>query len=274
MISDSLSVAVCEVASQAGQVILVIYDQAYEVIEKADGSPVTVADHRAHDLISEKLAPLLPGTPLLSEESAEISYQQRADWLRFWLVDPLDGTKEFIRRNGEFTVNIALIEDGVPILGVVHTPVRRMTHFAVTGGGAWRQVEDAAAEPITIRPYLDGAVRMVASRSHSGAEVDQFRDSLRAQSGQEVETVSMGSALKVCLVAEGVADVYPRLGPTSEWDTGASHCILNEAGGRLMDCAGNELQYNKPTVLNPWFLAVGDTSYDWINVCPELKDRR
>ncbi|HAD38199.1 MAG TPA: 3'(2'),5'-bisphosphate nucleotidase [Gammaproteobacteria bacterium] len=274
MISDSLSVAVCEVASQAGQVILEIYDQAYEVIEKADGSPVTVADHRAHDLISEQLAPLLPGTPLLSEESAEISYQQRADWLRFWLVDPLDGTKEFIRRNGEFTVNIALIEDGVPILGVVHTPVRRMTHFAVTGGGAWRQVEDAAAEPITIRPYLDGAVRMVASRSHSGAEVDQFRDSLRAQSGQEVETVSMGSALKVCLVAEGVADVYPRLGPTSEWDTGASHCILNEAGGRLMDCAGNELQYNKPTVLNPWFLAVGDTSYDWINVCPELKDRR
>ena len=274
MISDSLSVAVCEVASQAGQVILEIYDQAYEVIEKADGSPVTVADHRAHDLISEQLAPLLPGTPLLSEESAEISYQQRADWLRFWLVDPLDGTKEFIRRNGEFTVNIALIEDGVPILGVVHAPVRRMTHFAVTGGGAWRQVEDAAAEPITIRPYLDGAVRMVASRSHSGAEVDQFRDSLRAQSGQEVETVSMGSALKVCLVAEGVADVYPRLGPTSEWDTGASHCILNEAGGRLMDCAGNELQYNKPTVLNPWFLAVGDTSYDWINVCPELKDRR
>jgi len=274
MISDSLSVAVCEVASQAGRVILEIYDQAYEVIEKADGSPVTVADHRAHDLISEQLAPLLPGTPLLSEESAEISYQQRVDWLRFWLVDPLDGTKEFIRRNGEFTVNIALIEDGVPILGVVHTPVRRMTHFAVTGGGAWRQVEDAAAEPITIRPYLDGAVRMVASRSHSGAEVDQFRDSLRAQSGQEVETVSMGSALKVCLVAEGVADVYPRLGPTSEWDTGASHCILNEAGGRLMDCAGNELQYNKPTVLNPWFLAVGDTSYDWINVCPELKDRR
>ena len=274
MISDSLSVAVCEVASQAGQVILEIYDQAYEVIEKADGSPVTVADHRAHDLISEQLAPLLPGTPLLSEESAEISYQQRVDWLRFWLVDPLDGTKEFIRRNGEFTVNIALIEDGVPILGVVHTPVRRMTHFAVTGGGAWRQVEDAAAEPITIRPYLDGAVRMVASRSHSGAEVDQFRDSLRAQSGQEVETVSMGSALKVCLVAEGVADVYPRLGPTSEWDTGASHCILNEAGGRLMDCAGNELKYNKPTVLNPWFLAVGDTSYDWINVCPELKDRR
>ena len=274
MISDSLSVAVCEVASQAGQVILEIYDQAYEVIEKADGSPVTVADHRAHDLISEQLAPLLPGTPLLSEESAEISYQQRVDWLRFWLVDPLDGTKEFIRRNGEFTVNIALIEDGVPILGVVHTPVRRMTHFAVTGGGAWRQEEDAAAEPITIRPYLDGAVRMVASRSHSGAEVDQFRDSLRAQSGQEVETVSMGSALKVCLVAEGVADVYPRLGPTSEWDTGASHCILNEAGGRLMDCAGNELQYNKPTVLNPWFLAVGDTSYDWINVCPELKDRR
>jgi len=274
MISDSLSVAVCEVASQAGQVILEIYDQAYEVIEKADGSPVTVADHRAHDLISEQLAPLLPGTPLLSEESAEISYQQRADWLRFWLVDPLDGTKEFIRRNGEFTVNIALIEDGVPILGVVHTPVRRLTHFAVTGGGAWRQVEDAAAEPITIRPYLDGAVRMVASRSHSGAEVDQFRDSLRAQSGQEVETVSMGSALKVCLVAEGVADVYPRLGPTSEWDTGAAHCILNEAGGRLMDCAGNELQYNKPTVLNPWFLAVGDTSYDWINVCPELKDRR
>ena len=141
MISDSLLAAVCDVALQAGQVILEIYDQAYEVIEKADGSPVTVADHRAHDLISEQLAPLLPGTPVLSEESSEISYQQRADWSRFWLVDPLDGTKEFIRRNGEFTVNIGLIENGVPILGVVHTPVRRTTHFAVTGGGAWRQVE-------------------------------------------------------------------------------------------------------------------------------------
>ena len=273
MISDSVLAAVCDVASQAGQVILEIYDQAYEVIEKADGSPVTVADHRAHDLISEKLAPILPGTPVLSEESPDINYPQRADWSRFWLVDPLDGTKEFIRRNGEFTVNIGLIENGFPILGVVHTPVRRTTHFAITGGGAWRQVEDATAEMITIRPYHDGVVRMVASRSHSGAEVDRFRNSLRAQSGQEVETVSMGSALKVCLVAEGAADVYPRLGPTSEWDTGASHCILNEAGGCLMDCAGNELQYNKPSVLNPWFLAVGDTSYDWINVCPELKDR-
>ena len=274
MISDSLLAAVCDVALQAGQVILEIYDQAYEVIEKADGSPVTVADHRAHDLISEQLAPLLPGTPVLSEESSEITYQQRADWSRFWLVDPLDGTKEFIRRNGEFTVNIGLIENGFPILGVVHTPVRRTTHFALTGGGAWRQVEDAAAEMITVRPYQVGVVRMVASRSHSGAEVDRFRNSLRVQSGEEVETVSMGSALKVCLVAEGVADVYPRLGPTSEWDTGASHCILNEAGGCLMDCAGNELQYNKPSVLNPWFLAVGDTSYDWINVCPELKDRQ
>ena len=129
MISDSLLAAVCDVALQAGQVILEIYDQAYEVIEKADGSPVTVADHRAHDLISEQLAPLLPGTPVLSEESSEITYQQRADWSRFWLVDPLDGTKEFIRRNGEFTVNIGLIENGFPILGVVHTPVRRTTHF-------------------------------------------------------------------------------------------------------------------------------------------------
>ena len=191
MISDSVLAAVCDVASQAGRVILEIYDQAYEVIEKADGSPVTVADHRAHDLISEKLAPILPGTPVLSEESPDINYPQRANWSRFWLVDPLDGTKEFIRRNGEFTVNIGLIENGFPILGVVHTPVRRTTHFAITGGGAWRQVEDAAAEMITIRPYHDGVVRMVASRSHSGAEVDRFRNSLRAQSGQEVETVSM-----------------------------------------------------------------------------------
>ncbi|MED5408463.1 MAG: 3'(2'),5'-bisphosphate nucleotidase CysQ [Pseudomonadota bacterium] len=270
MTDNGIMEQVLQIADEAGREILDIYEKDYDVIEKADGSPVTVADHRAHELISRRLEPLIPLTPVLSEESSGITAAERMDWQRFWLVDPLDGTKEFIKRNGEFTVNIALIEAGLPVLGVVHTPVREMSHFATVGQGAWRRTEGGNNERIESSHYNGGAARMVVSRSHSGSAVDRFREALAECSGHGVESISMGSALKVCLVAEGSADVYPRLGPTSEWDTGASHCILNESGGRIMDCAGNNLQYNKPSVLNPWFIAVGDPRYDWISVCPDL----
>jgi 3'(2'), 5'-bisphosphate nucleotidase len=261
---------VAAIAAAAGDLILEVYDREYEIIEKADGSPVTTADHRAHDLIAERLHALTPDIPVLSEESRDVSDEDRLGWPHLWVVDPLDGTKEFIKRNGEFTVNIGLIDNGQPVLGVVYTPVRCTTYFAALGEGAWRTVDTQVPQRISVRPYAGGAARMVASRSHSGPPVQAFLQALEAASGAEVETISLGSALKVCLVAEGSADVYPRLGPTSEWDTCASHCVLNEAGGIILDCSGNELTYNKPDILNPWFLAVGDAGFDWVSLCSKV----
>ena len=265
---DSLLTQVIDVARAAGTVILDVYEKEYEVIEKADGSPVTTADHRAHDVIVEQLQALTPQTPIVSEESKDIDTDQRLQWSQMWLVDPLDGTKEFIRRNGEFSVNIGLVEDGQPTLGVVYSPCSQTSYFAAQGTGAWRQVADASPEPIQVAPYDPARPRMVASRSHSGAAVSAFHDALATSSGHTPTIVSMGSALKVCVVAQGDADIYPRQGPTSEWDTCASHCVLSEAGGQLLDCSGAELGYNKASILNPWFLAIGDPNFDWLALCP------
>ncbi len=257
---------VCAIAAAAGNAILEVYRQPFTVEEKGDGSPLTLADRRAHELIVERLAELTPQWPVLSEESAESAFEQRHQWQRFWLVDPLDGTKEFVRRNGEFTVNIALIDDHRPVLGVVHTPDRGVTHYAAKGHGAFRTDADGS-QPIRCRRRPAQGVCLVASRSHAGAAVDAYREALEAEVG-EVTTTAMGSALKICLVAEGSADIYPRLGPTSEWDTAASHCVLNEAGGRLLEPGGEELAYNKSSLLNPWFLAIGDASHDWLRYLP------
>jgi len=263
---------VVEIASAAGREIMMVYKTAYEVVEKLDGSPLTMADQTAHDLISCRLAELTPNIPQVSEESLELNTKKRLEWSQLWLIDPLDGTKEFIRQNGEFTVNIALIEDGRPVLGVVHSPVYSVSHFAVLGQGAWRQIEGCAAERIMTQPYDGGAARMATSRSHSSRQVERFRKTLEKRSGQQVEAVVMGSSKKICLVAEGAVDVYPRLGSTSEWDTGAAHCILNEAGGCILDCQGRELHYNKQDMRNPWFIAIGDRDYDWINICSHSVD--
>ncbi len=259
-----------EIAADAGEAIMAVYADSFEVTEKSDGSPLTLADSRAHTLITTRLRELTPHIPVLSEESSETVFTARRDWQRLWLVDPLDGTKEFVRRNGEFTVNIALIENGTPVLGVVHTPARGVTHFAARGTGARRE-RDSTVETIRVRPFDRSRVCMVASRSHAGEAVEAYRREL-ALDVDRVETASMGSALKICLVAEGSADIYPRLGPTSEWDTGASHCVLNEAGGRLTDTSGNDLVYNKVSVLNPWFLAIGDSSHDWLRYLPSGDD--
>jgi len=211
---------------------------------------------------------LTPDTPVLSEESKGIDVEDRLQWPQLWLVDPLDGTKEFIRRNGEFSVNIGLAENGKPILGVVYSPCTRTSYFAAQGTGAWRQIAQKPAQRIQVDSYDPSRPRMVASRSHSGEAVNAFRDALTAASGNVPQIVSMGSALKACVVAQGDADVYPRFGPTSEWDTCASHCILNEAGGQLVDCKGVELNYNKASVLNPWFLAIGDSNADLASALP------
>lgn len=251
-----------DIATAAGKRILEVYDSEFEVEHKADHSPLTLADRVAHDLIVSRLTDLQPRLPVLSEESAGVDYQQRAQWSRYWLVDPLDGTREFVNRNGEFTVNIALIEGDSAVLGVVHTPVKALCHWAVSGQGAYRRHGADADEKIRVRDYFGGRATVVASRSHAHRALAQFTDRLQQREGP-YDTISMGSALKLCLIAEGQGDVYPRLGPTSEWDTAAAQCVVEEAGGAVTDCTGERLGYNKPSLLNPWFIVSG-TGYDWI----------
>ncbi len=251
-----------EIAREAGARILEVYGREFDTYKKADLSPLTEADLAAHRAIAAALAVLTPDIPVLSEEAAAVDYQTRASWRRFWLVDPLDGTKEFIKRNGEFTVNIALIEGDRPVLGVVHVPVTGVTYSASATGGAAKQQAGRPPQPIHVRPYCGGKAVVVASRSHADNAVDEFIARLRAREG-EPETVNMGSSLKLCLVAEGKADIYPRLGPTSEWDTAAAHCVVEAAGGFVKDLQMQPLVYNKPSLLNPWFLVGGAGGYDW-----------
>ena len=253
---------VVQIAIDAGKEILDVYENEFDVDIKSDGSPLTIADRRAHDYIERALGKLNMDAPILSEESTRDAFENRHQWHEFWLVDPLDGTKEFVKRNGEFTVNIALIRNGAPVLGVVHTPVKNFSHFAAQGIGAFKQEDGKAAVEISVKKYDKDQVIMVASRSHSGIEVEQYRTNMES-AGNSVEIASMGSSLKICLVAEGAADIYPRLGPTSEWDTAAAHCVLEVAGGKLTDLTGRSLIYNKSDILNPWFLASADPEVDW-----------
>ncbi len=253
---------VVAVAREAGRCILEVYEGEFDVHTKGDGSPLTTADRESHDLIVRRLADIAPDIPILSEESAAMDYADRRAWPHFWLVDPLDGTKEFIKRNGEFTVNIALISGAKPVLGVVDTPVKSTVHFAAAGSGAFRAEGDEDAVQIHTRRYAGGSAVVVASRSHANPRLHGFVERLEREAGR-CELRSLGSSLKLCLVAEGHADVYPRLGPTSEWDVAAAHCIIDSAGGAVFDAQGRPLGYNKRSLLNPWFIAVGDASYDW-----------
>ncbi len=254
---------VIEIARLAGEEILQVYNHSeFSVETKGDGSPLTEADRRAHQVIEAALEKLTPDIPILSEESGAAVFAQRHQWDKFWLVDPLDGTKEFVKRNGEFTVNIALIDNTRPRLGVVHTPVQGITHFGDLDQGAFKKDNQNCISAIRVRPLPSGSATMVASRSHGGEKVDRFRHALENIHG-DVEIVSMGSSLKLCLVAEGKADIYPRLGPTSEWDTAAAHCVVEAAGGAVVNLEGEPLQYNKRDILNPWFLVYGDSSLDW-----------
>jgi 3'(2'), 5'-bisphosphate nucleotidase len=248
------------IAQAAGREISRIYGTAFAVEIKADNSPLTAADRAAHETIAEALARLTPGIPLWSEESATIPWETRRHWREFWLVDPLDGTREFIKRNGEFTVNIALVRDHTVVLGVVHAPVLGRDYSGHAGGPALRTDTGQAAREIRVRQPASPPVRVAGSRSHRGDSLDGFLERLGAH-----EFVSMGSSLKFCLVAEGSADVYPRLGPTSEWDTAAAQAVVEAAGGRVVDLAGQPLRYNtRAEVLNPHFLASGDPGRDWL----------
>jgi 3'(2'), 5'-bisphosphate nucleotidase len=247
------------IAQAAGQKILEIYTTAdFNVDMKADNSPLTQADIASHEYIVAQLAALTPDIPVLSEESKDISYAERKTWSKFWLVDPLDGTKEFIKRNGEFTVNIALIEDGKAILGVVHVPALNLTYYAAQGIGAFKVVE-GQKQPIQAKSVSGKQVSVVASRSHAGPETEAFLAALGKD--YEVQLASKGSALKICMVAEGEAHLYPRLGPTMEWDTAAAQCVAEQAGAIVTNTDNQPLRYNKENLLNPFFIV--NTNLNW-----------
>ncbi len=251
------------IARRAGDAILEIYrDVDPGVTFKSDDSPLTRADLASQLIIAAALEELTPEIPLLSEEGAATAYEERRQWQRFWLIDPLDGTKEFIRRNGEFTVNIALIADGTPVLGVVHVPVRARTFTGAAGLGAWCRDDGDGdgdrGQKIRATGTGGDVLQVAASRSHPGPHLAAFLEQL-----PEHRLRSMGSSLKLCLVAEGRADLYPRLGPTMEWDTAAAHAVVTAAGGRVLDFDGHPLRYNKEDLHNPYFIVLGERSVPW-----------
>jgi len=249
-----------DISRRAGLKILDWYDGDMGVTLKADDSPLTRADLASHELIKTELASRWPEIPILSEESADVPWETRRQWREYWLVDPLDGTKEFINRNGEFTVNIALIRDHRPVTGVVHVPVSDTTYFGTRELGAWCRHGGGTATAIRVRRPAARTPVIVGSRSHANPELGSQLDRLGPH-----ELTSMGSSLKFCLVAEGRADFYPRLGPTSEWDTAAAQAVVEAAGGRVVTLDGAALEYNrKEAFLNPHFFVYGDPGRDWL----------
>ncbi len=256
--------AVIQTAKLAGNAIMQVYATDFDVEKKSDNSPVTQADLAAHQLIVKALNKLTPHIPVLSEESDGIDYDTRKNWRQYWLIDPLDGTREFVKRNGEFSVNIALINNHVSVLGVIYAPVIDTLYFASQGQGAFKQIKVAPVVQIHTRPFDINQLTVAGSRSHSDHLYQRFLHNIHVKTGATPELISMGSSLKICLVAEGIADVYPRLGPTSEWDTAAAHCIIQQAGGDIVDQTGGSLHYNsKSSLLNPSFFATGKNSLQW-----------
>ncbi|NNJ96722.1 MAG: 3'(2'),5'-bisphosphate nucleotidase CysQ [Gammaproteobacteria bacterium] len=252
-----------EIAREAGRKILQIYNTDFNIEHKHDKSPLTNADMASHDTIIDALSKLTPNIPVLSEESATLPFDQRSQWTVYWLVDPLDGTREFIKRNGEFTVNIALIDHHRSVLGVIHVPVLDIDYFAYNGGGAFKSEHGDSPQTIAVKRLQTNKLTVAGSRSHGSEEMQQYMNRLTS-SYDQIDMLSMGSSLKFCLVAEGKADLYPRLGLTSEWDTAAAQCIVEQAGGYVTKTDMSELQYNtKDSLLNPFFFVFGDDQQDW-----------
>ena len=252
------------IAAAAAARVLRVYHSPFEVERKADESPLTEADLAAHRTIVEGLRALSPAIPVLSEESADVDFATRAGWSRYWLVDPLDGTKDFVKRNGEFTVNIALIDYHEPVLGVVAVPVTGVSYAAARGLGARRYDADGMSA-LRARAPASPPWRVAASRSHADRRTEAFIRNLGP-----TERISIGSSLKFCLLAEGEIDLYPRFGPTCEWDTAAAQCVVEQAGGRVTDVGLEPLRYNTgESFLNPFFLAFGDPTVDWRGFLPD-----
>ncbi len=266
-IDRSLLDRIVELSVAAGEAILEVYADSdnFNTENKADNSPVTDADKAAHNVLYDALVAIDTSVPVLSEEGNLPDFETRSSWQRYWIIDPLDGTKEFIKRNGEFTVNVALIENGVPVLGVVHVPVLDVTYAGVKDLGAIKITADGE-QTISVRKAPEPgqeAVRVVASRSHGSEAVEKCIARLEKHFGS-AERKSMGSSLKLCLVAEGEADIYPRLALTSEWDTAAAQAVVEAAGGVVLDEDLKVLRYNtKADILNPFFYVLGDTKFNW-----------
>ncbi|MFV2089109.1 MAG: 3'(2'),5'-bisphosphate nucleotidase CysQ [Pseudomonadales bacterium] len=259
-----------ELVEEAGAAIMAVYQTDFEIETKADESPLTQADLAAHRIIEARLLELTPDIPLFSEESEPPDFEVRRAWNRYWLVDPLDGTKEFINRNGEFTVNIALIEDHLPVFGVVGVPVKGLVYVGDKSTGAY--CLSASGKKILSGRVLEEATPLVvvASRSHGGERLEHYLDELKSVFG-EVTRTPVGSSLKLCILAQGEADLYPRLGPTSEWDIAAAHAVLAAAGGEVWNVDGEPFEYNrKSSVLNPEFFAAADGGYPWRERLPPV----
>ena len=247
---------------KAGDAILEVYATDFDVQAKEDESPLTQADMASHKVIEKGLRDLTPDLPIISEESGLPEFEERSQWGMYWLIDPLDGTKEFVNRNGEFTVNIALIDGNRPVLGVVHVPVINKTYTGCEGTGATVRENDDDPRSIEVASTTSAPVRVVGSRSHRGASLDAFLEQLG-----DVEMLPMGSSLKFCIVAEGKADIYPRLGLTSEWDTAAAQAVVEQAGGAVLELDGSPLAYNaKADILNPHFLVRGPADRNWLGL--------
>ncbi len=257
-IDATLREAVIALARDAAAAIMQVYDRGFEVQHKADHSPLTEADLASHRIIDAGLRRLTPQWPVLSEEGASTPHEIRRQWSRYWLLDPLDGTREFVKRNGEFTVNIALIEDGVSTFGVVLAPVDGALWHAARGQGACRRDGDTDVRLSTRKPAI-GPLQVAASRSHRDPRTQRLLERIG-----DATTVGLGSSLKFCRIAEGGMDVYPRFGPTSEWDTAAAQCVLECAGGAVIAPDGRPFRYNqRDTLLNGDFLALGDPDLPW-----------
>ena len=260
---------VCAIAKQAGKEILSIYDKEYKVVNKNDNTPVTDADIKAHNYIVKHLSAISPNIPVLSEESDKIEFSIRKKWFIYWLIDPLDGTKEFIAKTGEFSVNIALIINHRSVLGVIYSPCQQLLYYAAIDLGAWRSVASKVYKPaclIRTRKIPDTILSIVGSHSRNSKKMQNLLKKIG-----KTKLLSMGSSIKSCLVADGSVDIYPRFGPTSEWDTAAAQCIVEEARGAIVDLNLQPLRYNtKSSLLNPEFLVIGDLDYNWKKLLEQI----
>jgi len=244
------------IAKKAGNEIMKIYQQDFNIDYKSDNSPLTKADIQSNEIIITNLKSVYPDIPILSEENKEIPYKTRKNWEYFWLIDPLDGTKEFVKKNGEFTVNIALIYKDMPVLGVIYTPALDLLYYAQKDRGAFKQEKNKKPRRLPIYNHPDNdTLKVIVSKSHYNQETKEFVDNLKNQY-KKIEFINIGSSLKFCLIAEGKADIYPRLAPTMEWDTAAGQAIVEESKGRITKYKTKEsIRYNKQNLLNPYFIA-------------------
>ena len=250
-LTDELIYSIIELAKKAGTAIMDVYVSDFDIQIKDDKSPLTEADMRANAIINEGLKKVTPDVPVLSEEGREIPFDERSIWESYWLVDPLDGTKDFIKKNGEFTVNIALVEDNAPVFGVVYAPAIDLLFWGSVENGAWKKEAHNPAQAMRVADKIDETVQIASSRSHPSDKMDSF---LKQFNNFELHPI--GSSLKICLVSDGSMHLYPRLGPTMEWDTAAAHAVLKSSGGEMLQFGTDSpLQYNKKELLNPKFIA-------------------